>query len=148
MAAAVHSLTLTTGLRLARNFSVYRKRLNEEEKVYRDQILCNINEAVELSYTLHNLLMKDESQNAPFLVAIARQISDRLDEIHQNVIIYSADNILNIIPPLDSLRNRWKSYTETEFYDDRLSHHIEHQFPLYMSRIHSKVRVLPYFAKL
>lgn len=136
------------GKRLSRNFSTYRKRADQTEKVYRDDILMRIDEAVELSYALHNLMIEDESLNAPFLVAIAGQITDLLDEIHHSLLLFDADTILDIIPPLDALRDWWSGYTETEFYDHRLNHHIEHQFPREISKIETAVYTLPYIATL
>ncbi len=146
--AAATGITLMIGKRLSRNFSVYRKRADQVEKVYRDDILKNIDEAVELSYTLHNLMIEDENRNAPFMVAIAGQIVDILDEIHHNLLLYEADDILHIIPPLDALREWWSGFIESEFYDLRLSHHIEHQFPRNISKIETGVRTLPYIATL
>lgn len=144
--AAATGITLTIGKRLSRNFSTYRKRADQVEKVYRDDILMRIDEAVKLSYSLHNLLIEEENRNAPFMVAIAGQIADLLDEIHHNLLIYNADNILDIIPPLDALREWWSGYTDSEFYDQRLSHHIEHQFPRNISKIETGVQILPYIA--
>ncbi len=136
------------GKRLSRNFSAYRKRADQMEKVYRDDILMRIDETVELSYSLHNLMIGEQNQNAPFMVAIAGQIVDHLDEIHHNLLLYTADEILDIIPPLDALRAWWSNYTESEFYDHRLSDHIEHQFPRNISIIETGVRTLPYIATL
>ena len=146
--AAATGITLTIGKRLSRNFSTYRKRADQVEKVYRDDILIRIDEAVELSYSLHNLMLEKESRNAPFMVAIAGQIVDLLDEIHHNLLLYDADHILDIIPAVDSLRVWWNGYTEPEFYDHRLSHHIEHQFSREISKIETGVQTLPYIAVL
>lgn len=146
--AAATGITLMIGKRLSRNFSIYRKRADQEEKVYRDDILMRIDEILELSYTLHNLMIEEEYRNAPFMVAIAGQIVDLLDEIHHNVLIYNADDILDIIPPLDALREWWSGYTESDFYDHCLSHYIEHQFPRNISKIETGVRTLPYIATL
>lgn len=146
--AAASGITLMIGKRLSRNFSIYRKRADQVEKVYRDDILMCINETDELSYSLHNLMIEDENRNAPFMVAIAGQIVDLLDEIHHNLLLYRADEILDIIPPLDALREWWSGYTESEFYDFQLSHHIEHQFPRNISQIETGVRALPFSATL
>lgn len=146
--AAATGITLMIGKRLSRNFYIYRKRADQVEKVYRDDILMRIDEVVELSYTLHNLMMEEEIQNAPFLVAIAGQIADLLDEIHHSLLLFDADNILDIIPTLDTLREWWSGYTESEFYDLRLSHHIEHHFPRDILKIKTAVRFLPYLATL
>lgn len=146
--AAATGITLMIGKRLSRNFSSYRKRADQVEKVYRDDMLMRIDEAIELSYTLHNLMIEEENRNAPFMVAIAGQIADLLDEIHHNLLLYNADDILDIIPPLDALREVWSGYTESEFYGHQLSHHIEHQFPQNISKIEMGVHNLPYIATL
>lgn len=146
LSAAATGITLMIGKRLSRNFSIYRKRADQVEKVYRDDILALINETVELSYTLHNLMLEDENYNAPFMVAVAGQITDLLDEIHHKLLLYKADDILDIIPSLDALREWWSGSTDEEFYDQRLSHHIEHQFPQNISKIETGVSCLPYTA--
>lgn len=146
--AATIGITLTIGKRLSRNFSIYRQRADQEKKVYRDDILLRIDEISELSYTLHNLMIDDQNHNAPFMVAIAGQIVDHLDEIHHNLLLFKAEQILDIIPTLDALRDWWSGYTDTKFYDYRLSHHIEHQFPLDISNIKTGVRTLPNIATL
>ncbi len=148
LSAAASGITLMIGKRLSRNFSVYRKRADQLEEVYRDDILKNIKEAVDLSYSLHNLMIEDENRNAPFMVAISGQIVDLLDEVHHNLLLYKADDILDIIPPLDALREWWSGFIESEFYDHRLSHHIEHQFPRNISKIETGVRTLPFIATL
>lgn len=146
--AAASGITLTIGKRLSRNFSIYRKRADQVEKVYRNDILKRIDESVELSYTLHNLMMDKDNCNAPFMVAIAGQIVDLLDEIHHSLLLYPAENIIDIIPAVDSLREWWSKYTVPEFYCHRLSQHIEHQFPRKISIIETGVRALPYIASL
>lgn len=148
LSAAAAGITLTIGKRLSRNFSIYRKRADQTEKVCRDDLLRRLDEAAELSYTLHNLMISRESCNAPFMVAVAGQIVDLLDEIHGGLLLYPAEKIVDIIPPLDSLRKWWSHYTETDFYDHRLSGHIEHQFSPRISEIRTVILTLPYIATL
>ena len=146
--AAASGITLTISKRLARNFSYYRKRAEQPEEVYRDELLSLLLEVKQLSYSLHNMLIDPSAKHSPFMVAIAGQIVDILDDIHRKLLLFDAEKIANIIPPLDSLRNIWIEYTEPGFYDDNLSFHIEHQFPFYILKIETDVRSLPYIAIL
>lgn len=146
--AAATGITLTISKRLARNFSYYRKRAEQPEEVYRENLLNLLLETKQLSYSLHNLLIDQSGRHSPFMVAIAGQIVDLLDDIHRKLLLFDAEKIADIIPPLDALRNIWIEYTEPGFYDENLSFHIEHQFPHYISKIETDVRSLPYIAIL
>lgn len=146
--AAATGITLTIGKRLSRNFSYYRKQAGQVEIVRRDELLLRFMELTEFSYSLHNLMMDENEIYSPFLVAIAGQIVDTLDDIHRKLLIYDADKIVDIIPLLDSLREKWNDYTEPDFYDQELNRHIESDFPFLIKKIEAGVRLLPYNAKL
>src|SRR5690625_7487952 len=57
-----------------------------------------------LVYTLHNLMEKEDEEEAPFYVSIAGTINDAFEEVHRNVLFYEPDEIIPIIPEIDEQR--------------------------------------------
>jgi hypothetical protein len=143
MAAAVQSMTLTTGIRLARNFKYYRIK-PEDRYVQRSRELTAICDQLNHDiYGFHNLLAESDINHKLFLVALANQISDLLEELHRKLICFNASDIDDLIPELDSLRTFWSDYTDVHFYSAQLNHHLEKNIPRSMKKIKSGIQSLP-----
>lgn len=143
LAAAVHSMTLTTGLRLARNFKYYRSKPEDRYRLMRRELVDICDQLNRDYYGLHNLMSETESSHKLFLVALANQIYDRLEELHRKLICFEADQIEDMIPELDTLRNFWSDYTDMNFYSNHLNQKLEKNIPKSMQKIESGIQSLP-----
>jgi hypothetical protein len=148
LAAAVHSMTLTTGLRLARNFKYYRSGHEDSYLLLRGELVDICDQLNRDCYGLHNLLADSDSSHKLFLVALANQIYDRLEELHRKLICFEAADIEEMIPELDTLRTYWSDYTNINFYSDHLNQKLEKNIPLTMQKIKSGVQSLPHSVEL
>ncbi|MEX0944168.1 MAG: hypothetical protein WD513_04880 [Balneolaceae bacterium] len=147
-AAAANSAAITIGRRLFRNFSYYRKRSGQTETVHREELITVLLQIKQYAFGLHNLLNKSVDGQSPFMVTIAGQIHNCLEEIHRKILFYEAEKIENIIPDLDSLRNYWQEYTDEQFYDESLNIYLENSLLNRISNIQKGIQSLPYTAVL
>ncbi|MEX2456384.1 MAG: hypothetical protein WD381_03680, partial [Balneolaceae bacterium] len=78
-------------------------------------------------YTLQNLFLNEEDtvSSSPFKVMLAKNILDRFEELHRNLLFFDVDTIQSIIPVIDRQRRFWQQSTEVEFYDERLLQKLE-----------------------
>lgn len=143
LAAAVHSMTLTTGLQLARNFKYYRSRQDDRYLLTRSELIEICDQLNRDYYGLHNLLSESDVSHNFFLVALANRINDRLEELHRKLICFEADKIVEMIPELDTLRTYWSDYTDINFYSDQLNQNLEKNIPVTMQKLKSGIQSLP-----
>lgn len=144
--AATSALILTESLRLVRNYRYYNNI--SEDSVTREQLIKKIRDVRKLTFTLENLMTKNEPEEAPFFVSIAGCINDILEEVHRKILFYDADLIVDIIPHIDQQRNFWGDFTETEFYDSHLLRELDHSIPETLLAIEKNLIGLPTFARV
>lgn len=144
--AATSALILTESLRLVRNYRYYNNI--SEDKVTREHLIQKVRNVRKLTFTLENLMTKNEPEEAPFFVSIAGCINDMLEEIHRKILFYDADLIVDIIPLIDQQRNFWSDFTDTEFYDSRLLRELDHSIPETLLIIEKNLIGLPTFARV
>lgn len=143
VAAAVSSIMMTTSLRLSRNFSYYRTNPGDRKVVDRHELITICQKLNRDLFGFHNLLSEPDRLQSPFLVTLANQISDRLEELHRKLLYFEADDIADMIPELDTLRTFWSTYTDVSFYTDHLNQQLEEVIPLSMLKIESGIKLLP-----
>jgi hypothetical protein len=139
-AAAVSAVTLSTSGRLKRNFSYYRN--GRSETIMRDELVLLCRGIRHDAFGLHNLMESDESR-APFFVALAGRIADRLEELHRKLLFFDSALIADIIPELDTERAFWANLTDPGFYSDLLTSRLEHDIPGKFIRIEIHLNRLP-----
>lgn len=144
--AATSALILTESLRLVRNYKYYNNLA--EDTASRENLIKNVRSVRKLTFALHNLMSKDQPEEAPFFVTIAGSINDRLEEIHRKVLFYDADQIVHIIPKIDQQRTFWKDFTDSEFYGSHLLHELDHKIPEVLLSIEKNLVGLPPFASV
>lgn len=144
--AATSALIITESLRLVRNYKYYNNLAEDEAS--RDQLIEQVRNVRKLSFTLHNLMCKNEPEEGPFFVSVAGVINDSLEEVHRKILFYDADLIVDIIPLIDQQRNFWEDFTETEFYDSHLLKKLDHSIPKTLFTIEKKLLGLPSFASV
>lgn len=144
--AATSALILTESLRLVRNYKYYNNLAEDEAS--RDQLIEQVQNVRKLTFTLHNLMSKNEPEEAPFFISIAGVINDLLENIHRKILFYDADLIVNIIPMIDQQRNFWKDFTDSEFYNSHLLHELDHSIPKTLLKIEKNLLGLPPFARV
>lgn len=140
-AAAASAVTLTTSRKLARNFRYYKS--SDPGLVSRDDLVILCREARSEAFSMHNLITKDERNRSPFLVSLAGQIFDQLEELHRKLLFFDAELISQIIPIVDQQRSFWKYLTNPEFYSQDLIHNLEHNIPRKFTKIESLIEQLP-----
>lgn len=140
-AAAASAITATTGRKLARNFRYYKE--TSGNRVFRDELYALCRAIRSDVYSLHNLLMKEEPDEAPFWVSLAGQVYDQLEELHRNLLFFDAEAISEIIPIVDKQRAFWKHLTEPAFYSVSLAEHLEHSVPPALTRAERLIEQLP-----
>lgn len=144
--AATSALILTESLRLIRNYRYYNNL--SEDKASREQLIKKIRTARQLTYSLQNLMGKDEPDETPFFVSISGAINDMLEEIHRKLLFYDADLIVDIILLIDQQRSFWKGFTDPEFYDSHLIKELDQSIPGALIKIEKKLLGLPPFASV
>jgi len=142
-AAAVTAMSLGTGKRLIRNFSYYNQ--TGTEVITRQTCLDICNELRFNTFSLQNLYLDDgqSESHGSFKVLLAKQIQDNLEELHRKILFFETDDILKIIPSLDSLRSFWSESSDPDFYDKKLSLRIDKQIIPLISDIQKRLRKLP-----
>lgn len=142
-AAAVTAMSLGTGKRLMRNFSYYNQK--DTEAVSRKMCLDIYRELRFNIFSLQNLYLDDvhsESHDS-FKVMIAKQILDNLEELHRKVLFFDADDIVELILVLDSLRTFWRNSSEPGFYHEHLSYELDEQVVPLLPEINRFLQNLP-----
>jgi len=129
-------------MRCVRDFRYYRSEKTvtvqraDLEKVCK-QILDN-------SFTLQNLLMDDISPSTwPFLFLIGRSIHDDLETLHRDLLFFEADDIVKLIPVIDTERKFWKEYNQVSLYDTHLIDRLDHEIPLKFQGLLEHLNELP-----
>jgi hypothetical protein len=144
--AATSALILTESLRLVRNYKYYNNI--SEDTVSRDYLVKKVKILRKLTFSLQNLMSKNEPDEAPFFVSIAGEINDILEEIHRKLLFYDTNLIVDIIPIIDRERKFWSDFTEAKFYDSSLLHQLDHSIPETLFSIEKNLLGLPPFASV
>ena len=147
LAAATSVATLTTSRKLMRNFTCYRNRTGSGKVVYRDQMLSICRKIRMNAFGMHNLLEDKNNQHSPFLVSLAGEIHDSLEELHRKVLFFDAGQIETLVPELDSLRKFWNKYTDETFYFN-LNRYFEFELPNKLEVLERRISTLPDSAAL
>lgn len=144
--AASSALILTESLRLIRNYRYYNNL--SDNRASRNELIDKVREVRKLSFALHNLMSKNEPDEAPFFVTIAGGINDLLEEIHRKLLFFDADDIVDVIPKIDEQRKFWADFNEVDFYDSGLEKELEHSIPEALISIEKILIGLPPFASV
>src|SRR5690625_6278028 len=96
LTAASTSMMLVESLRLIRNYRYYNNIPGNS--ITRASLLEQIRYIQSLAYTLHNLMEKEDEEEAPFYVSIASTINDAFDDVHRNDLFYEPHVLIMIIP--------------------------------------------------
>lgn len=142
-AAAVTAMSLGTGKRLIRNFTYYKQ--NHTETVSQQTCLAIYKELRFNVFSLQNMYLEDtqtESRGS-FKVMIAKQIQDNLEELHRKVLFFDTDDIVDLIPVLDQLREFWDESSEPDFYEDNLSVRLDQRVIPLLSEAEYYLKNLP-----
>lgn len=125
LAAAVSAATMTTSRRLSRNFSYYRSKSSKDLRHSRDSLLKVCNTLRMDLFGLQNLFLDHFENPTPFMVTLAGDIHDSLENLHRNLLFYDAERIESMIPKVDRERSYWGSFTSHHFYDGGIPEHID-----------------------
>jgi len=143
LAAEVSAATLTTSRRLSRNFNYYRSNSLNEQCFNRDSLLNVCNTLRMDLFGLQNLFLDDAETPTPFMVTLAGDVHDSLENLHRNLLFYDAEHIEALIPEIDRERSFWSSFTNHHFYDEGISEHIDSNTLPAISRIKQKLLTFP-----
>lgn len=144
--AASSALILTESLRLVRNYRYYNNL--SDDRISRDKLVAKVHDVRKLSFTLQNLMSRDEPDEAPFFVAVAGAINDLLEEIHRKLLFFDAEDIVDIIPLVDQQRKFWADFNEVNFYDSSLIQKLDNCVPETLIQIEKNLIGLPPFASV
>lgn len=142
-AAASSAMMLVESLRLIRNHKYYNNI--SDNTVSRTALLEQVRFTRSLAFSLHNLMEKDEAEEAPFYVSIAGTINDAFEEVHRNILFFDPEDIVSIIPGIDEQRSFWAGFCDTEFYNAELIHSLEAIVPKQIIALENKIKNLPPF---
>jgi len=142
-AAAVTAMSVGTGKRLIRNFSYYKQ--TRDESISRQTCLDISKELRFNMFSLQNLYLDDSGYDShgSFKVLIAKQIQDNLEELHRKILFFEPDDIVEIIPAVDSLRSFWSDSSDPEFYNSDLPLRIDKQNIPLLTEIRRHLKKLP-----
>jgi hypothetical protein len=146
--AATTAAALSTSRKLIRNFSYYRNQSGRQEVVCQNDLsrLCR---QIRLDgFGMLNFLEDESKQNSPFLVSLAVQINDSLEELHRKLLFFDAARVEKAILVVDRLRRYWRQSDEIRFYNDSLSHHLEYDLPKDILELEETIQELPRLATL
>lgn len=129
VAAAVSAITLTTAVRLKRNFTYYRLKNHESETITRSELINLCRQLSFNSYALLNLLTSSEFERTPFLISTANRINDILEELHRKMLYQDAESTVKSITIIDQLRIKWSDYLSPSFYDEQLIDYLNKEQP-------------------
>jgi hypothetical protein len=141
-AAAATLMTLSVSLRCARDFRYYRSK--KSEIIERDDLekLCD---QIRLNlFSLQNVMIQEITPSLyPFLFLLGRTIHDDLETLHRDLLFFQADDLVEIIPLIDTERKRWNFYNQADFYNEELISQLDHQIPYNLDYILTHIRRLP-----
>lgn len=140
-AAATTAITLTTSRKLIRNFRYYKNR--SDDRIEREELSSLCRYARQDAFGLQNLMINGADTDSPFLVSLAGEIYDRLEELHRKLLFFEADSITDIIPLVDEQRRFWKQLTQSDFYSDNLIRELEGPVPNTFETIEQLIHKLP-----
>jgi hypothetical protein len=141
-AAAAAAATLTTSRKLIRNFTYYRANNESTETIYRTDLLQICHNIRMDAFGMHNLLEKEENRCSPFLVSLAGEINDSLEDLHRKALFFHAGSIEMLIPELDNLRTFWNNYTDEAFYQN-LNTYLEDVLPKSLALAEREIEQFP-----
>lgn len=141
--AASSALMITESLRLIRNYRYYNNL--SEDKILRSELIIKIREVRTLTFTLQNLMSKDEPDESPFYVFIAGRINDLFEEIHRKLLFFDSDDIVELIPKIDQQRKFWRNFNDENFYDSDLVANLDSFVPQEVVSIEKNIGKLPVF---
>lgn len=147
-AAAAASATLTSSRKFIRNHRYYRNSGDSPEIVEKKELLNLCHKLRMDLFGLLNLLEDSAKHHSPFVVTIANEINDVLEELHRKILFFEPEQIQNIIPIVDRQRHFWKSFTEVSFYNNELGSKIEHSISSDVIRMEELIQELPNTAQL
>ncbi len=145
--AAAAAATLTTSRKFIRNYNYYKQRAGRPEIIYRADLLTLCHKIRLDLFGLQNLLEDETKHHSPFIVTLASQINDALEELHRKILFFRPEQIETVIPIIDSQRLFWCRYTDEQFYNDHLSTEIEHSISSDILEIQALIQALPKSAK-
>ncbi|MGF1671924.1 MAG: hypothetical protein ACFCU6_15880 [Balneolaceae bacterium] len=140
LSTAAALLTLEIGHRFQRHYREYRSE--SDEKASRSDLLKKCETIRSYSFSLHNLSVSSE-YGFPFMMVLARKISDHFDQLHNQLLLFDPDDIYTIIPVIDKQRNFWRKSDRTDFYGKHLENYLEHTFSVELSSLKNQVELLP-----
>jgi hypothetical protein len=139
-AAAASAVALSTGKRLARNFSYYRS--SGRHTILRDELETLCRSIRRQVFSLSNLIRRD-ARFSPFWVSIAGEINDRLEELHRKLLFFDPARITEPVQIIDEQRTFWKEMTDPEFYGENLALRLETDIPQKLQETEELISGLP-----
>ena len=143
IAAAVSTISLTTAVRLKRNFTYYRLKSHESETITKSEHIDLCRQLSFNSYSLLNLLISSEFERSPFLISTANRINDILEELHRKLLYQEAESSVEIIQIIDLLRKKWSNYLTPSFYDEQLIDYLNRDQPEIVRNLKCLIEKLP-----
>lgn len=147
-AAAATSAALTSSRKFIRNHRYYRHSGDQPMTVSKSDLLSQCHKIRMDLFGLLNLLENPAKHRSPFVVTIANEINDVLEELHRKILFFDPDKIESIVPVIDRQRSFWRSFTDMSFYNDQLGSQIEHSILSDVIQIEKSIQQLPETAKL
>jgi hypothetical protein len=148
LTAATAAATLTTSRKFIRNYNYYKQQAGQPETIPKSDLLVLCHTMRLDLFGLQNLLEDETKHRSPFVVTLASQINDALEELHRKILFFEPELIESIIPIIDRQRQFWSRYTDEQFYGVQLSSDIEHSVSSDVLRVQSMIQKLPETATL
>jgi hypothetical protein len=148
LTAATAAATLTTSRKFIRNYNYYKQQDGQTEIIQKSDLLALCHTIRLDLFGLQNLLEDETKHRSPFVVTLASQINDALEELHRKILFFEPELIESIIPTIDRQRQFWSQFTNEQFYNVQLSSHIEHSVTSDVLNIQSMIQRLPESATL
>jgi hypothetical protein len=148
LTAATAAATLTTSRKFIRNYNYYKQQAGQPEIIQKSDLLVLCHTMRLDLFGLQNLLEDETKHRSPFVVTLASQINDALEELHRKILFFEPELIESIIPIIDRQRQFWSRYTDEQFYGVQLSSDIEHSVSSDVLRVQSMIQKLPESATL
>lgn len=146
--AAAAAATLTTSRKFIRNYNYYKQQAGQPEIIHKSDLLVLCHKMRLDLFGLQNLLEDETKHRSPFVVTLASQVNDALEELHRKILFFEPEQIESIIPIIDRQRQFWGRYTDEQFYSKQLSSDIEHFVSTDVLNIQSLIQKLPESATL
>lgn len=127
-------MTLSVSLRCAHDFQYYRSQSTETPAI--QKLEKTVKRLISNTESLHNLLTQlDEPEARPFHYILGRTIHNDLETLHRDLLFFDADQIIDIIPLIDSERRFWREYNMDRFYNPGLIRRLGHEIPAVLKQI-------------